>query len=260
MGARDPARILLLMSRTFAVRLFVLPFLLSAAARAQEPAATPAPAVRSSATAAANAPELRLEQRLLSLDLVTYKETRQREGLARQKVTEVLGRLDQALASDTVALGALEALQDELAVARGAAHTAEDRLNGQLDRLEERLRRIALLETDTGAPPTRAADALTGRWQVTILPQNLTATFDLRLNGTVVSGTYQVNGSTAGSFRGTLAGDRLRMQRLDAQGGFDSTWEGTVDNGRITGSWMANELASGSPSRGDWTAVRGNGG
>jgi hypothetical protein len=247
------------MSRKPAVRTLVLLLLLSAAAQAQTPAAAPTTAERA-ATVAGNAPELRLEQRLLSLDLVTYKETRQREGLARQRVTDVLARLDQALASDTVALGALEALQDELAVARGAAHTAEDRLNGQLDRLEERLRRIALLETDTGAPALRAADALTGRWQVTILPQSLTATFDLRLDGTVVSGTYQVNGSTAGSFRGTLAGNRLRMQRLDAQGGFDSTWEGIVDNGRITGSWMANELASGSPSRGDWTAVRGNGG
>jgi hypothetical protein len=247
------------MSRNSAVRLLALLLLLSAAAKAQTPATAPTPAERA-AVLAGNAPELRLEQRLLSLDLVTYKETRQREGLARQRVTEVLARLDQALASDTVALGALEALQDELAVARGAAHTAEDRLNSQLERLGERLRRIALLETDTGVPAARTADALTGRWQVNIQPQNLTATFDLRLDGTVVSGSYQVNGSTAGSFRGTLAGNQLRMQRLDAQGGFDSTWEGIVDNGSITGSWMTNELASGSPNRGAWTAVRGNGG
>ena len=188
---------------------------------------------------------------------MAYKETRQREGLARQKVTEVLARLDQALASDAVALGALEGLQDELAVARGAAHTAEDRLNGQLDRLEERLRRIALLETDTGAPVR--ADALTGRWRVTIQPQNLTAIFDLSLDGTVVRGTYLVNGVSSGSFRGALASGQLRMQRLDAKGGFDSTWEGTVTGGQILGTWMTNELATGQPNRGDWTAVRDNG-
>jgi hypothetical protein len=205
----------------------------------------------------ANQTELRLEQRLLSLDLVAYKETRQREGLSRQRVTEVLARLDQTLASGTVALGTLEGLQDELAIARGAAHTAEERLNGQLDRLEERLRRIALLETDTGAPVR--TDALTGRWRVTIQPQNLTAVFDLRLDGTVVGGSYQVNGSTGGSFRGTLADGQLRMQRLDAKGGFDSTWEGSVGNGRIIGTWTTNELVTGQPNRGEWTAVRDNG-
>lgn len=243
------------MSRHPAVRILcLLLFLLPVTAGAQAPAAA-APPERP--VSAANQTELRLEQRLLSLDLVAYKETRDREGLARQRVTEVLGRLDQALASSTVALGTLENLQDELAVARGAAHTAEERLNGQLDRLEERLRRIALLETDTGAPVR--ADALTGRWRVTIQPQNLTAVFDLRLDGTVVGGSYQVNGSTSGSFRGNLADGRLRMQRLDAQGGFDSTWEGIVSNGRITGTWTTNELVTGQPNRGEWTAVRDNG-
>jgi hypothetical protein len=243
MSPNPAVRILLLL-------LLLLPF----KAGAQAPVAAPPP---ERPISAANQTELRLEQRLLSLDLVAYKETRDREGLARQRVTEVLGRLDQALASGTVALGTLENLQDELAVDRGAAHTAEERLNGQLDRLEERLRRIALLETDTGAPVR--TDALTGRWRVTIQPQNLTAVFDLRLDGTVVGGSYQVNGSTSGSFRGNLADGRLRMQRLDAQGGFDSTWEGIVSNGRITGTWTTNELVTGQPNRGEWTAVRDNG-
>jgi hypothetical protein len=204
---------------------------------------------------AANQAALRLEQRLLSLDLLAYNQTRDRERLASQKVTEILGRLDQALASDAVSLGALESLQDELAIARGASHAAEDKLNAQLDKLQERLRRIALLEGDSGTAP-RTADPLTGRWRVTILPQKLTAVFDLRLDGGVVSGNYQVAGSTAGSFRGTLASGRLRLVRLDARGGNDSVWEGTVANGSIAGTWMSNELVTGQPNRGDWTAVR----
>jgi hypothetical protein len=242
------------MSRTLAVRTLALLLLLPVTVSGQSPAAAP-PAER--APNAANQTALRLEQRLLSLDLVAYKETRQREGLARQRVTEVLGRMDQALASESVALGTIEGLQDELAVARGAAHTAEDRLNNQLDRLEERLRRIALLETDTGVA---RADVLTGRWQVLIQPQSLAATFELTLDGAVVRGSYQVNGISSGSFRGNLAGNLLRMQRVDAKGGFDSTWEGTVSNdGHITGTWTANELVTGQPNRGDWTAVRVNG-
>jgi hypothetical protein len=234
------------MSRTIAaLALFLMPL---AAAAQDEP--TPAPP-------AANQVELRLEQRLLSLDLLAYNQTRDRERLASQRVTDVLGRLDQALASDAVSLGSLESLQDELAAARGTAHAAEDKLNLQIDKLQERLRRIALLEGDTG--PARAADAVSGRWRVAIQPQNATATFDFRLDGTVVSGTYKIDGGTSGSFRGTFAAGNLRLLRIDAQGGTDGVWLGTVANGHITGTWTANELASGQPAQGDWTAVREGG-
>jgi hypothetical protein len=246
------------MIRSIAGWSILILLLLPLAAGAQAPAAPPANAGGTAAAPNAGSAELRLEQRLLSLDLVAYKETRQREGLARQRVTDVLGRLDQALAADAVSLGTLEALQAELEIARGAAHAAEDKLNSQLERMGERLRRIALM-TENGTAATRAADVLSGHWRVSIPSQNLSATFDLRLDGTLVTGVYQVNGSTAGSFRGNLAGNFLRMQRFDARGGFDSTWEGTVANGRITGIWTANELVTGQPSRGQWTAVRESG-
>lgn len=239
------------MRRPTAALILLLTLLLPLAAAAQDEPAAPAPP-------AANQVELRLEQRLLSLDLLAYNQTRDRERQASQHVADVLGRLDQALASDAVSLGSLESLQDELAVARGAAHAAEDKLNAQIDKLQERLRRIALLEGDTGAP-ARAADAVSGRWQVHIMPQNATATFDLRLDGTVVNGTYKINGGTSGSFRGTFAGGNLRLLRIDAQGGTDSVWLGTVANGHITGTWTANELASGQPTQGNWTAVREGG-
>ena len=238
------------MSRTTPGLALLLALFLPLAATPQDEPAGTAPA--------ANQVELRLEQRLLSLDLLAYNQTRDRERLASQHVAEVLGRLDQALASDAVSLGSLESLQDELAAARGTAHAAEDKLNLQIDKLQERLRRIALLEGDTGAP-ARAADALTGRWRVAILPMNATATFDFRLDGTVVSGTYKIDGGTSGSFRGTFAAGNLRLLRIDAQGGTDGVWLGTVANGHITGTWTANELASGQPAQGDWTAVREGG-
>jgi len=220
------------------------------AAAQDEPAAPPA--------SAANQVELRLEERLLSLDLLNYNQTRDRERQAGLHVAEVLNRLDQTLASDSVSLGTLESLHDELAVARGAAHAAEDKLNLQIEKLQERLRRIALLEGDTGAP-ARPADAVSGRWRVTILPMSSTATFDFRLDGTVINGTYKIDGGTSGSFRGTFAAGNLRLQRIDAQGGTDSVWLGTVANGRITGTWTANELAAGQPTQGNWTAVREGG-
>ncbi|HEY2289765.1 MAG TPA: hypothetical protein VGM86_03595, partial [Thermoanaerobaculia bacterium] len=223
------------MSRTTAALALLLALLLPLATAAQDEPAAPTPP-------AANQVELRLEQRLLLLDLLAYNQTRNQERSASQRVADVLSRLDQALASDAVSLGSLESLQDELAVARGTAHAAEDKLNLQIEKLQERLRRIALLEGDTGAP-VRAADAVSGRWRVAILPMNATATFDFRLDGTVVNGTYKIDGGTSGSFRGTFAAGNLRLLRIDAQGGTDSVWLGAVANGRITGTWTANELA-----------------
>ncbi|HEX9941843.1 MAG TPA: hypothetical protein VGG03_07495 [Thermoanaerobaculia bacterium] len=199
---------------------------------------------------------LRLEQRLLSLDLLSYNEARERQRRVQQAVNDVLNRLDQALAGSSVALGTLETLQSDLDAARAAARITEDRLDGQLERIQERLRRIALLEGEAAAGRPRPADPVSGRWRVTIRPQNVEATFDLRLNGTVVSGAYQVAGGSAGSFRGTYTGGTLRLERLDARGGFDSVWEGTVGGGRMVGTWTANELVTGQPNRGDWTAVR----
>lgn len=204
--------------------------------------------------------QLRLEQSLLSLDLVSYNEARERARRAQQGVNDVLTRLDQALAGDSVSLGTLETLQDDLDAARAACRITEDRLSGQLEKIQERLRRIGLLTGGPAATSPRPADAVTGRWRVAIFPQNLTATYDLRLNGTVVSGSYTIDGSgSAGSFRGTYSGNVLRLERVDAKTGFDSVWEGIVGTDQITGNWTTNELVTGQPTRGDWTAVREGG-
>lgn len=203
--------------------------------------------------------ELRLERRLLSLDLVTFNEIRERERRARERVNAVLEVLDETMAGDSLSLGGLETLHDQLATAREAARTAEGKLDAHLERLQERMRRIGLLEADAaggGVGGVRRLDPISGRWRITILPQNRTAIFNLRLNGTVVTGTYEVAGSTPGSFRGTYSGARLRLERIDSEGGFDSVWEGIVGENTITGAWQSNQLVTGQPTRGDWTAVR----
>jgi hypothetical protein len=235
------------MIRTLSGWTFCLLLLLPLAARAQD-------------TPSAAQVQLRLEQSLLSLDLVGYNEMRERARRTQQGVNDVLARLDQALAGDSVSLGTLETLQDSLDAARAASRITEDRLSAQLEKIQERLRRIGLLQGGQTATAPRAADPLTGRWRVAIFPQNLTATYDLRLNGTVVTGSYTIAGSaSAGSFRGTYSGGVLRLERVDAATGFDSVWEGTVGTDRITGTWMTNQLATGQPNRGDWTAVREGG-
>ena len=239
------------MTRATTLRMLLVLALLPLAAWAQEAATlSDAPAQPQLQT------ELRLERRLLSLDLVTFNEIRERERRARERVSGILDVLDETMAGDSLSLGGLETLHDELSTAREAARTAEGRLDAHLERLQERLRRIGLLEAEALGGGARQLDPVSGRWRVTILPQNLTAVFDLRLNGTVVSGTYQVAGSTPGSFRGTYSGARLRLERIDSEGGFDSVWEGIVGENTISGAWQSNQLVTGQPTRGDWTAVR----
>jgi hypothetical protein len=202
--------------------------------------------------------ELRLERRLLTLDLLGYSEARERDRRAQLALDEVLERLDQALAGEAVALETLEALQDDLDASQAAARIAGDRLAAQFGRIQERLRRIGLLDGETGRPP-QLADRVSGRWRVTVTPQNVVLIFDLRLSGTVVTGSYQPAPGSPGSFRGTLTGDSLRLERIDPLGGFDSVWEGTVAGGQIAGTWMSNQLVTGQPNRGGWTAVREGG-
>lgn len=230
----------------------VLTLLAVALATAQDTAAT------RSAAALQIETDLRLERKLLALDLAAYREARTVERRTRDELATVVGRLDQALASDTVALGNLEGLHLELSSARAASQIAADRVEWQIQRLEDRLRRIGFLEGEAGRPGT-PTDPLSGTWRVTVTPQNQAGTWTLTLNGTLVSGTYKMNGGAAGSFRGTYSDNRLRLERVDATRGFDSVFLGSVDpaTGRLSGSWTAQDLASGQPAQGQWSAVRG---
>jgi hypothetical protein len=208
--------------------------------------------------------DLRLERKLLALDLAAYREARSLEQRTRDQVAQVTGRLDQALTGDSMALGTLESVHLELSSSRAASQIAVDRVEWQIQRIEDRLRRIGFLEGEMGGGGrSEARDPLTGRWRVVILPQNQTGTFDLTLNGTQVSGSYTLSGgsltgSTTGSLRGTYADNHLRLERIDARRGSDSAFVGSVDpaTGRLSGTWTANDLASGQPARGDWSATR----
>jgi hypothetical protein len=205
--------------------------------------------------------DLRLERKLLALDLAAYREARAMEQRTRDQVGQVTGRLDQALTGNSLALGTLESVHLELSSARAASQIAADRVEWQIQRIEDRLRRIGFLEGEMDGRAAEPRDPVTGRWLVTILPQNQTGTFDLTLNGTLVSGSYTLTGGGAGatgSFRGTYSDNRLRLERIDARRGFDSVFLGSVDpaTGRLSGTWTANDLASGQPARGDWSAAR----
>lgn len=103
-------------------------------------------------------------------------------------------------------------------------------------------------------------DDLSGRWNVTLEPGGLRGTFDLRLFGTLVSGVYELAGGWRGSLRGTLVGNTVRLERIDAQLGFVAVYTGRLEvrgnERRIEGTWQATNLAAGLPSSGTWLAQR----
>jgi hypothetical protein len=226
-------------------------------ASAQGTAAAPAQAPPAAAAASPVQSQLQIERKLLALDLVSYRETRAREQAARTRVDEATQRLDQALGGSSLALGTLETLFDDLSAARAAAQIAAERVDWQVQRLQDRMRRISFMEGEGTGTRTARSDSVAGRWRVQIRPQNVTGVYDLRLDGTVVSGIYEA-GTSKGSLRGTFVDRNLRLERVDSKGGFDSVFLGTFDPvaQTITGSWTANELASGQPTRGEWSAVR----
>ena len=201
--------------------------------------------------------DLQIERKLLALDLVSYREARDREQRTLAAVTQAMQRLDQALSGDSLALGTLETLFDDLSAARAAAQIAAQRLDWQVQGLHDRMRRISFLEGEISGRGVRN-ESVAGRWQVQVQPMSSTGVFEIRLDGTVLSGTYEMAGGARGSLRGTFVNNRLRLERIDAKGGFDSVFLGTFDPAaqRITGAWTANELASGQPARGEWGAVR----
>jgi hypothetical protein len=100
---------------------------------------------------------------------------------------------------------------------------------------------------------------LTGRWDLAVQP-GLEGTMYLVQQGTLISGTYALSGGWTGSFRGTVVGNKVRLERIDSQLGFAAIFYGevdlTADPDAIQGRWEATQLATGLPSAGGWSAQR----
>lgn len=110
-----------------------------------------------------------------------------------------------------------------------------------------------------GGSQTEQAGVLTGRWDLRVQP-GLKGTMYLVQQGTLVNGTYELSGGWTGSVRGTLVGNKIRLERIDSQLGFVAIYYGEVnlaaDPDAIQGRWEATQLASGLPSAGGWSATR----
>ena len=204
---------------------------------------------------------LSLEQRLMREDLSSYEQASAAEAEARQELDQAMSQLG-ALAGDTLtstaAANNLRRAEQRAADAATAWRAASGRTAAVVARVEARLQRLRMLSglaATSGAAVVRPD--LTGLWRVTMQPAGTQGVFDVDQSGTVLTGTYRMEDGKRGSLRGTLVANRVRLDRLDANQGFESIFHGEVDAGGrvIRGQWAPAELSDGGPGGGAWRAV-----
>jgi hypothetical protein len=198
--------------------------------------------------------------------------SRERRRLAADttRLSEISRRLEAALsnlasASRAFAEGAARADSggDELSRREEAVADSEQDVRSLLekrrllaDKILERKRSIGMLEAELTS--RKPADAISGRWTVSIDPGDQRGVFRMTLDGTLVSGDYTLDGGYSGSLRGTLINDRLRLERVDSKLGFVAVYIGRLmrDANTLGGTWESTSFGSGGPGSGRWQAVR----
>jgi hypothetical protein len=180
-----------------------------------------------------------------------------------RRLETALNQLAAASRSVAEAAARTDVPPDEIARREDAVSESEQEVRALLekrrllaDRLVERRRTIIALEAELQTK--KPADAVSGRWAVTLDPGALRGVFRMTLDGAIVTGDYTLDGGYSGSLRGTLVSDRLRLERVDSTLGFSTIYYGRLakDSASIAGTWEATTFGSGSASSGVWKAVR----
>ena len=162
-----------------------------------------------------------------------------------------------------------EALPDRLdqlvEIASRAGADLDRKLADELQtvrQIGEHVRRIRLLEqqlaTLEGRTESGETGALSGTWDLVLLPIDQKGSCVLEQSGAVVSGTYRLQGGYSGSLQGTLVNRKLYLVRIDSRLGKIMEFEAFVsaDGDILRGTWLNYELAGAEGSTGHWTATR----
>jgi hypothetical protein len=206
--------------------------------------------------------QLDIEKRLLASDIGSLDRVQQQLHAAADRLLRLGDDLLRAehdgedLASFTARSADVrkaEADVDELSRTAQQLRATMAARRGALDQLQAEVKR---LEEAVGG----AQDELSGRWDVAIEPGSLTGVFDLRLDGTLVSGVYKLSGGWRGSLRGTFVGGNVRLERIDSQLGLVAVYTARLverdGEKRIEGRWESTNLAAGMAQTGTWVAQR----
>jgi hypothetical protein len=128
-----------------------------------------------------------------------------------------------------------------------------------VEKIIDRRRKLALMEEklDTYGDRETGPSPLTGTWQVVMMPKEQSGTFTLIQTGTLVSGTYSLEGGWNGSLQGTLVNRKVYLVRIDSRLGRCMEFEGTLsaDESTISGVWLNYDLGAQGGAQGQWSAV-----
>ena len=203
-----------------------------------------------------------IEKRLMAADLATLERVQDQIRGACDRLVRLGDDLLRAqkdgedLGGFTARSSDLRHAESEVTTLLGAASQLRATIGARrayLDQVQAEIRRIEEAAQAVG-------DELSGRWSVAIEPGGFTGVFDLRLDGTLVTGVYQISGGWKGSLRGTLVGGDVRLERIDTQQGFVAVYTGRLvargNEKQLEGTWEATNLAVGMPGSGTWVARR----
>jgi hypothetical protein len=204
--------------------------------------------------------EVAVESAQLAADLADHASLRQREQQELRRVLDLAARIDRRLLEDPPATLELARLEDDLAAARAGANATGERTREVRRRVYDRWQRVRLLQQArderTGPPPI--IDPLSGRWILLLMPSGQRGWMELRLDGTLVQGSYELDGGFHGSLRGTFVAGKVTLERIDSERGFDAILESRLDarTGTLAGAWRTTLLDGSNYGGGDWTASR----
>jgi hypothetical protein len=205
---------------------------------------------------------LDMEKKRAAEDAEEFGKASERLALAEADVTAAVERLARLVRDGSPERPALESAAEAVDEARARSLVQHERRRAAGESLAEHARRAASFREEIAKRRDGLrvpADPVSGRWDVTINPGNRRGTMRLALDGTIVSGDYVLDGGFHGSVRGTFVGDRLALDRIDAERGFDARFLGRVTSGaarRIGGTWEATVIAPApGPTAGTWSAV-----
>jgi hypothetical protein len=200
-----------------------------------------------------------VEARLLERALTQYQEFRALEREAHRRLEDHRRKLDEALRNEAVSVGELRQLESALVALREEAHARARELAEQRARLYNLMERLAELQTEAERQRQLALarkHRFEGTWEIDFGLEGESGEMKLRVDGALVSGFYRLENGAHGSVRGNLAGDTVRLERVDSEFGYDLTFEGafTPATMELGGDWTAMDLTGGKPSGGKWTA------
>jgi hypothetical protein len=200
-----------------------------------------------------------VERALLKEDQARHDRLAARRGALAASLAALYAGLDAAIRD-----GSAAALDEALARVEAAERersgvVAEER--SLVERIRERGRRVALLEEQAASLDSRrevAAGPLSGPWEIVLMPQQLHGRFSLEQTGTLVTGTYVLDGGWSGSLQGTLVNRKVYLQRIDSKLGHSADYEGylSAEGDRIRGTWSSYDVTAQGGSTGEWSAVR----